>query len=184
MPFCGDRFASRQRRGSHPLRIGSALLDAGGALASLQVSSPGNPDPDNNIDNGVGGSGDDRLIANAVRNVFEGGDGADTLVFRSTAAAGLGAASDQITDFTQGQDLIRLTAIDANTARSAAGDQAFTFAGEGTTFTGAGQRMYHFEMIDGVEHAIVEGNVNADLGADFRIDLVGHIALTKDGFQL
>jgi hypothetical protein len=33
-----------------------------------------------------------------------------------------------------------------------------------------------------VEHTIIEGNVDANLATDFRIDLLGHIDITANDF--
>jgi serralysin len=66
-----------------------------------------------------------------------------------------------LTDFQSG-DKINLYAIDANSLIK--GDQAFQFIGT-KSFTAAGQ----VRFADGV----LSANVDADLGADFAIDLIG-----------
>jgi hypothetical protein len=92
----------------------------------------------------------------------------DTFSFAGTSLTGLdtgvgGGTRDRIADFSG--DIIRLVEIDANL--DVAGDQAFTFIGTGA-FTAAGQiRVFD----DGFGNAIVEGNMNANLAADFQIEL-------------
>jgi hypothetical protein len=55
----------------------------------------------------------------------------------------------------------------------------------GTAFTGAGQLRYTYVTVGGVEHTIVEGDVNVNhIGADFSIDLIGHQILTASDFIL
>jgi Ca2+-binding RTX toxin-like protein len=78
----------------------------------------------------VGGLGGDYLV---------GGDGADifkyTAVQESQNVVINGVSQlDQIVDFTQGQDKIDLSAIDANP--NLAGDQAFTFISDPAHYTG------------------------------------------------
>ena len=65
-----------------------------------------------------------------------------------------------------------LAAIDANV--DIAGDQAFTLIGQTSTFTDVAQLAYHYEVVSGTEYTVLEGNVNADLAADFQIALLGH----------
>ncbi|HEX2135876.1 MAG TPA: M10 family metallopeptidase C-terminal domain-containing protein [Microvirga sp.] len=155
-----------------------AVIDLNGFARSAQTGR----DKLISIENAIGGSGNDTIIANALKNVLTGGAGGDTFVFKSLASAGNGGHSaDVITDLGSG-DRINLRAIDANTFRR--GDQAFEFAGEGTTFTAAGQIKFHYETINGVEHTVIEGNVNADPRADFEIHLRGHIQLSHADFLL
>ena len=136
----------------------------------------------------VGGAGDDRINGGAGFDTLTGGAGKDTFVFSSTGDAGNGTTAgtrDTITDFTQGQDKIDLSPIDANTALLAFGDQAFTFLPTaGQAITAAAQVHFLYQTIGGIEHTIIEGNVNSVLTPDFRIDLVGHIALTANDFIL
>ena len=149
-------------------------------------SSETGTDTLSSIENVIGGSGNDKIIASAGWNVFLGGDGSDTFVFRSEGAAGTGANRDQIGDFTLHSDIIDVTGIDAN--GNLAGSPAFAFVGEivsivgGVGHLGRGQIGYHYETIGGVDHTIVEGNVNANPAADFQIDLVGRYLLRTGDF--
>jgi Ca2+-binding RTX toxin-like protein len=86
-----------------------------------------------------GGGGNDTLVGDEGNDILSGGFGADVLmggqgadIFKYTAVEESSGAVvngvqqiDDITDFTQGQDKIDLSAIDAN--GTLAGDQAFTF---------------------------------------------------------
>ena len=48
-----------------------------------------------------------------------------------------------------------------------------------------GQPGYHYETdAGGLQHTIIEGNINAYPAADFQIDLVGHLVLTASDFIL
>jgi Ca2+-binding RTX toxin-like protein len=77
-----------------------------------------------------GGAGNDTLLASAGGEVMTGGAGADLFLFRADAE------DATIRDFTSGEDLIDLSAIDADLTQ--AGDQAFTFIG-GARFGAAGE---------------------------------------------
>jgi serralysin len=81
----------------------------------------------------IGGAGNDRVIGGTGYDHAYGGSGADTFVFLSVADfkpdGYVSARScEAIWDFAAG-DRIDLSAIDANT--QVAGNQAFTFVGEG-----------------------------------------------------
>lgn len=128
-----------------------------------------------NIENVVGGLGEDTIIANQFVNVLEGGFGDDAFVFKTAADAD----GDKINDFKPG-DKIDLTAIDADVA-SAVND-GFTLQA-GQTLNAAGDIVVRHETDqDGVEHTIIEGNTNDDGNPDFSIDLKGNHNLTNDDF--
>ena len=135
-----------------------------------------------------GGGGNDTLVGGANRDTLTGGAGSDLFVFSALGDSGTSTLTrDAITDFTQGQDRIDLSLIDALTSGAgSAGNQDFTFLGEwngvGNEFNNQAQLKYHFGNVGGVDHTYVEGNVNNGSGADFQIDLVGHVALTASDF--
>ena len=158
------------------------------------------------IENAVGGSGNDTLIANDAGCTLAGGAGADTLtggasadrlvggtgkdtmtgnggadIFAfaagdSSAAAG---AHDLITDFTAGTDKIDLTGIDADTSSAGVFD-AFWFLATAAFNGVAGALDYAFDAIRGV--TVLQGDVNGDMVADFAVDLTGNLTLTADDF--
>ncbi len=141
------------------------------------------------IENARGGSGDNNFIAGNGENDLAGGDGRDLFIFRSTNAAGILDARDQISDYSAGDDMIDFKGIDANLFER--GDQAFTFVGEiSTSFFGLGlldrgSLGYRYTVDHrGNEHTIVEGNIGLLRAADFQIDLVGHHVLTAADFVL
>jgi Ca2+-binding RTX toxin-like protein len=118
----------------------------------------------------AGGADDDELQGGGAADVLTGGSGRDVFIFASVADIGLApAARDRITDFRPGEDLIDLSAIDANT--TAAGNQAFTFITG--AFTGvAGQLRY------GAASGLLQGDVNGDGTADFALELAAGLALS------
>jgi Ca2+-binding RTX toxin-like protein len=80
----------------------------------------------------VGGLGGDFLVGNAGADIFQ-----YTAVEQSQNVVINGASQrDQISDFTQGQDMIDLSAIDANPSFTSPGDQAFTFIADPAHYTG------------------------------------------------
>lgn len=138
---------------------GSDTLNGGGGADSLE-----------------GGSGNDTLNGGLGGDLLIGGGGADRFVFSSTGDSQAGAI-DVIGDFSRAdKDRISVTGIDANT--NAAGDQNFTFLGNGA-FTGtAGQLRY--EQSGG--NTMVMGDVNGDGIADFVIQLSGVVNLGSGDF--
>ncbi|RMS20752.1 Metalloprotease [Pseudomonas coronafaciens pv. coronafaciens] len=111
----------------------------------------------------VGGGGNDKLIGGQGADILTGGNGADHFVFNDLSETGKGLNSDVITDFNSQQgDKLSFLKMDANIDTKAL--DAFTFIGSGE-FTAAGQLRF-------VDH-VLSGNVNADLHADFDIQLVG-----------
>ena len=119
----------------------------------------------------IGGLGADRLT---------GGTGADRFDFNSLAELGLTKTTwDTITDFkTSEGDKIDLRGVDANTALI--GDQAFTFVGAASAFTGDATGKLRF---DAVNH-ILYGSTDADTDAEFAIALAGVKILVSADFML
>ncbi len=154
-----------------------------------------NSDLITNIENFIGGAGNDTLTGNASANQLTGGAGNDTLSggtgadqltggagrdvfdYNATNESAVGAAvRDVIADFLSGTDRLDFATIDANTG--AGGNQAFAWnATAGGAFTGAGQLIYRYETVGGVEYTVLEGNVNANLAADFQVALLGRHTL-------
>ena len=114
-----------------------------------------------------GGGGSDQLFGGADQDQMSGGGSADTFVFRSIKDSGrTRSAADVILDFTDGVDLIDVSAIDANLAT--AGNGTFVDTG-GAAFTAEGQML--------VEHAngntFISFNVKGADTADMVIKLIG-----------
>lgn len=124
------------------------------------------------------GSGNDRLTGGAGADSLTGGSGADVFVFATTADSDA-AASDRITDFVRGSDIIDLVGIDASTL--AFGNSAFSFIGTAAFTPGvAGQLRY----VNTFNTTVVLGDTNGDGVADLRIVLSGIYALTAGDFVL
>ncbi len=103
---------------------------------------------------------------------------------------GLGSTRDVITDFRKttanGFDLIDLALIDARES-TADSNEAFVFrATKGAAFTGEGQIRWFQEDRAGTanDKTIIEGNIDANLGADFQIELRGLVTLKATDFIL
>src|SRR5690606_12713706 len=127
------------------------------------------------IENAVGGSGDDLIIASNAVNVLDGGGGNDVFRFLSADHAD----GDTIIDFRPG-DKIDLSFMDANGC--AAGNQSFAIVAEG--FSDRGQLMITHEVRDGDDFTIIEGNTTGGADADFRLSIKGLHDLTTSDFNL
>ena len=128
------------------------------------------------IENVNTGAGNDTITASNVVNVMSGGAGNDTFRFTSASAAN----GDMILDFEPG-DRIDFTAIDANIG--ATGDQAFVLI-SGATFTAAGQLAVSYESRADGDFTVIEGNIDGNSEADFKIEVAGHHTLTPSNVGL
>jgi Ca2+-binding RTX toxin-like protein len=117
----------------------------------------------------TGGSGQDML--------YGGADG-DRFVFEALSDSTTGAGSDIIRDFVAGSDTIDLAAIDANAGL--AGDQAFTFIGNGAFTHQAGELRAVFTATK----TVITGDVDGNGTADFQILLNGQVTLQETDFLL
>ena len=127
-----------------------------------------------------GGDQGDRIYGGYGADVLTGGAGADRFFLTAVGESGTNAAMrDVITDFEVGADVIHLAKI--NAVQGGGGNAAFAFIGEGA-FTAAGQ--LRFVQDAASNRTLVEGNVNADLAADFQIELTGRHGLTAGDFLL
>jgi Ca2+-binding RTX toxin-like protein len=132
-----------------------------------------------------GGAGNDELTGGAGKDQLTGGPGADFFDFISLSDSGITAGTrDLIADFEEGSDTIDLSAIDANTKNAAGTNDAFTFIGTNTPFTGTAGELHAFWSAIG---QIIEGDVNGDKKADFSIEIADPthaITLTSASFNL
>lgn len=134
-----------------------------------------------NIENVVGSSSDDVIVANGEANVLEGGAGNDTFVFLDAGdSPAVAERWDQIKDFSVG-DRIDVSRMDADEEH--AGSQAFEFRGEADISTNSGQLRYKHEQKDDGDHTFVIGNINEDPSDDFVIDLLGRLDLKIEDFH-
>jgi serralysin len=145
---------------------GSAAIDGtGNELGNTLTGNTGS----NQLD---GRAGNDVLVGGRGTDYLRGGLGADRFDFNALNETVVGAARDEILDFSRLEgDKIDLATLDAITGVS--GNQAFTFIGD-AAFSAAGQ----IRFADG----IVQGNVNGDAVADFEIGLIGVTSLTASDF--
>jgi len=142
----------------------------------------------NGNDRLVGGSGDDTLIGREGNDtlvggtgfdVLKGGGGDDVFLFNHSFETKTGALRDRIAGFTQGDDRINLSGIDADTMH--AGNDAFHFIGA-DPFTGTAGELRQF--YSGAK-TIIEGDVNGNGHADFQIALLAtHVTLMDGDFVL
>ncbi len=127
-----------------------------------------------------GGAGNDLLTGGLGADQLTGGTGADRFDFNALTEMGLTSTTwDTITDFkTSEGDKIDLLGVDANTAL--AGDQAFTFLGAVSAFTGDATGQLRF---DAATH-ILYGSTDADTAAEFAIVLTGVNSLASTDLLL
>ena len=118
------------------------------------------------IENVNTGSGTDVIVAGTAANWMNGGLGDDTFRFNSVEAA----KGDTIVGFEPG-DRIDLSGIDANYASD--GNQSFTLVSD-AAFTAAGQLAVTYETRNGEAFTVVQGNVDGNNAADFKIEIAGH----------
>ena len=127
----------------------------------------------------TGNSAANTLFGDVGADNLTGGAGSDLFDFNTIGESGIGSgARDVITDFLS-SDRIDLTGIDANII--AAGDNAFSFIGT-AAFSAAGQLRYSFDAVTG--QTVIEGNINANVAADFQIALLGNHTLIAGDFLL
>jgi Ca2+-binding RTX toxin-like protein len=122
---------------------GNDILHGGAGVSHRGRHSPGGND---SLDGGNGadtldaGDGNDTLAGGLGADYLVGGDGADMFKYtaveesRNVIINGV-SQMDVIADFTQGQDKIDLSAIDANP--TLVGNQAFTFIADPAHYTGS-----------------------------------------------
>ena len=146
------------------------------------------------IENASGGSGNDLLTGNRARNQLDGGAGRDTLIggaggdtlfggagndvfkFNDVSESGPGRSRrDVVGDFQHRHDKFDVSGIDANALDS--GDQAFAFIGA-SGFSGVAGQLHY------LHRTVLEGDVNGDGLADFRVTVLGHVHLTAVDFIL
>jgi Ca2+-binding RTX toxin-like protein len=169
---------------------GSAAINAGGNdLANAITGNSGNNqllggDGNDTLSGAaaadvlIGGTGNDILVGGAGLDILTGGDGDDVFDFNAiNETAVVAANADLIEDFLQGDDLIDLSGIDANS--SVSGNNAFSFVGT-AAFTGLGQVRYSLQG----DETVLELNTTGDTGVDAIIRLSGAVNLAAADFLL
>lgn len=141
-----------------------------------------------------GGAGNDRITGGFGVDQLIGGAGSDVFIYTSTDDLGavfalnnstaLATQAERIQDFTQGQDRIDLSAIDARVGTT--GNQAFNFLGTAAFTTANTNGGLRYSYLADQNITVVEGSVDADpaLDTEFQIVLSGRVNLTANDFVL
>lgn len=120
-----------------------------------------------------GGRGGDVLIGGTGADRLRGGDGRDEFVFKAARDSAPEPESDQVIDFTPGQDRIVLSGLDADW--TAEGNQEFQLASAGSFEVGEIRQSAQ----DG--HLLVEINLDLDPEAEMAILVLDRMALLGAG---
>ncbi|MCU1719083.1 serralysin family metalloprotease [Pseudomonas sp. 5P_3.1_Bac2] len=150
--------------------------DVGGLIGNVSIAKGAN------IENAIGGSGNDLIIGNDLANLLRGGagndiiygglgadqlsggSGRDTFVYGSINDSKASAA-DRILDFTSGQDKIDLTGIDAFVNGGLQLSYVDAFSGT------AGQAILAYDAASNAGKLSIDFSGNSQ--ADFAINLIG-----------
>lgn len=141
------------------------------------------------IENAIGGSGNDIIVANDAVNYLTGGAGHDIFLFQSSRAIGLGVGNrDKILDFEIGdridiRDLVDEFPDDFKALFESVDIRRFVLISQHEEFSRPGQMRFKYEDIEGGEVTVLEGNIDFDLAADFQIEIVGNYVLNDDDFH-
>jgi Ca2+-binding RTX toxin-like protein len=119
------------------------------------------------------------LVGNGGDDLLTGGAGNDLFDYNAISDSGVGAGNrDVITDFEGAgatvADRIDLSTIDADPGGN---DNPFSFLGTGA-FTGVDGQLR--VTSDGAGGALVQGDVNGDMSADFEIQVAGILPTAFD----
>ncbi|MFL6632849.1 MAG: beta strand repeat-containing protein [Massilia sp.] len=130
----------------------------------------------------TGSSGNNKFVGGAGKDILTGNGGNDVFDFDNVSESGITSATrDVIKDFLAG-DKIDLASIDAIGATAA--NDAFSFIGRNafSATNAAGQLRFVYESAS--NSTIVYGSTDADVDAEFSIELAGNITLTAADFVL
>lgn len=127
-----------------------------------------------------GNVGNDTLEGGAGADNLDGGAGFDRFVYRALSESPNTNVADIINGFEHNIDDIDVSLIDANAGVT--GNQAFTFIGNVSSFTNAGQIRTFYDASR--NEKLVMFNTDSDQAAEMVIYLKGNIALTSTDFIL
>ncbi|WP_321446782.1 calcium-binding protein [uncultured Cohaesibacter sp.] len=124
-----------------------------------------------------GGSGADRFVGGLGRDLmFAGNDRAkDVFVFNSISDSKAGAIHDKIHLFDSGEDVIDLSAIDANT--KAPNGQSFEFSGASAAANSVWYENHGADLM-------IFADTNGDAVADFEVQMVNVGTVVETDFNL
>ena len=149
--------------------------DAGEMTANISIAFGAG------IENAVGGTGNDTIVANELQNRLSGGGGGDVFTFTEGDAQRGWLRSDRakmlpdtIADFVSGQDRIDLSAIDA--VRGTVANEAFSWIGANAFSHVAGQ----LRAADFGNHVRIEGDTDGNGAADLIVVAAGPTVLAGD----
>lgn len=157
-------------------------------LAGISESAETGADTLFGIENVIGGSGNDILIANEERNIFTGGDGDDLFVFRSVATIGNGRGSrDKILDFSVGDriDIRDISDEIYKELKDAFDDpvmRRFVMIGM-NEFDKPGQMRLIYDDLGDETVTVLQGNIDDSPDVDFEIELSGRHLLHYEDFR-
>jgi Ca2+-binding RTX toxin-like protein len=134
------------------------------------------------IENAVGGSGNDILVAGEGSASLWGGGGEDYFVFVMRSSGGSG--NFKIMDFEVG-DKIDLRDINrsAEEALEDLGWDKFTLISSGADFDKPGQVRFQYDSLQPNELTKLQVNIDNDIESDFDIEINGRVELTNDNFS-
>lgn len=121
----------------------------------------------------TGAAGNDTLTGGFGKDVLSGGAGADTFVFNA-AAESTGTTKDTILDFVSGTDLLDLRGM----------DETFTFIGKAAFSSTNATGQLRFSYSAAGNFVVVSGSTDADVQAEFSVQLNGVSILTAADFLL
>ncbi|OYW53362.1 MAG: hypothetical protein B7Z29_16640 [Hyphomicrobium sp. 12-62-95] len=157
-----------------------------GAPSLYEPASTAVPDILIDVENAVGGHGDDIIIAGDGVNELTGGEGDDTFVFQTVVSAGSGSGSrDKILDFEVG-DRINIDEIseefenDFNDVFDDPGIRKFMLIAQGQEFSRPGEIRFKYDEEQGA--TVLEGNIDFDADTDFEIEILGAHQLRYDSY--
>lgn len=150
--------------GSLSVMDGGSITVSDGKTASIRTA--------------LAGTGDFTVDGDQGNDILTGGADADVFMYRDLADLTGGGDFERITDFTQGEDRIRLKPVDANLLKD--DRQEFGFIGENGFDGEPGQ--LRFELLDTT--TLIMADLDGDEIADFTIVLDGQIGLELNDFLL
>lgn len=176
---------STRYNGAQKLHVETSLMDGAVRLIGTARGDVLSGSGYNDFINGGGGNdeihgglGNDTIVGGTGGDQLWGYGGADRFRFDSVADSGMAVADrDTIYTFTQGEDLIDLANLDANS--NVAGLQHFTWLGTGA-HTGSGATLRYSQTGGG--NTIIYADVDGDKAGDFSILISGLHDLTAADF--